>query len=311
MEPLNKITGQLNITEKSRISVISPSLNHGRFLRETIESVLNQSYRNFEHVIVDGASTDGTIDILKDYRHILWVSEKEEGDNAVLDAIWKAFHMSSGEYVIFLCVSDGIVDRNWFKKSVEILDQDYEVSHVWGLPQNMMEDGQMGKLWFAEFLEQHPPQKMDFLPFWLATRHGVESNAVFRRNVFETCHPGNTPDEPYRFHPTLGFNYNLNTKGYLPYFLPMISYFGRVHGSQRQEKYSDMLEAVSKKYDHDVRCYRNDLLAGRVTHSFRDGSGKIIRTVSPDDLHEYRRRIWRYRFKYKLQRNFQKILEHI
>ena len=91
----------------------------------------------------------------------------------------------------------------------------------------------------------------------------------------------------------------------------MISYFGRVHGSQRQEKYRDILESVSKKYDHDVKCYRNDLLAGRVTHSFRDGSGKIIRTVSQEDLHEYRRRIWRYRFKYKLQRNFLKILEHI
>ena len=129
--------------------------------------------------------------------------------------------MSRGEYIIFLAISDGIRDRNWFKKSVEILDR--EVSHVWGLSQNMMEDGRMGKLWFAEFLEHHPPQKMDFFPFWLATRHGVESNAVYRRNVFETCHPQNTPDELYRFHPTLGFNYNLNTKGYLQYFLPMIS----------------------------------------------------------------------------------------
>ena len=311
MAALDKTLEQLNIIEKSKISVITASLNHGRFLRETIESILSQSYGNFEHVIFDGGSTDGTIDILKEYRHILWVSEKEEGDNAVLDAFWKAFYMSRGEYIIFLAISDGIMDRNWFKKSVEILDRDHEVSHVWGLSQNMMEDGQMGKLWFAEFLEQHPPQKMDFLPFWLATRHGVESNAVYRRNVFETCHPQNMPDEPYRFHPTLGFNYNLNAKGYLPYFLPMISYFGRAHRSQRQEKYRDILESVSKEYDHNVKCYRNDLLAGRVTHSFRDGFGKIIRTVSPDELHEYRKRIWRYRFKYKLQRNFQKILEHI
>ncbi len=308
------ITGEVNPPRPfgtSKVSVITPSLNHGRFLRDTTESIVNQSYKNVEHVIVDGGSTDNTLQILREYPHIKWISEKEEGDNPVLDAFWKAFYMSQGDYIVILALSDGILDRTWFEQCVKILDRDHEVSHVWGLSQNMSEDGQLGKLWRPEFLENHPPQKKDFLPFWLATRHGVESNAVFRRAIFETCNPRNNPDEPYRFHPTLGLNYNLNVRGYLPYFLPVISYFGRTHESQRQQKHHDLLEAISRRYDQAVRLYRRSLLAGKVRHYFRDGSSRIVGEVSSSELNGYRRKILRYRLKQKLQRNFVKLLEHI
>src|SRR3972149_2909120 len=116
-----------------KISVISMSLNSGRFLRETIESVLGQTYSNYEFIIKDGGSTDETIEILKEYPQIRWVSEKEGGDNPAHEALWRAFEMSKGEYIIYLAISDGISDPNWFKMAVDVLDSDPEVSWVWGL----------------------------------------------------------------------------------------------------------------------------------------------------------------------------------
>lgn len=294
-----------------KISVISFCLNSGNFLRETIESVLGQIYDNYELIIKDGGSTDDTIEILKEYPQIRWVSEEEGGDNPTLDAIWQAFAMSRGEYVIYLAVSDGLADRQWLKKCVETLDADPEISWVWGLPQHMSEEGHLGAVVCDEFLRHAPPQKMDFLPFWLATGHGMESNACFRRGVFETCFPTNHPEDPFRFHSTLGFNYMLNTGGYLPFFIPMVSYFGRTHGHQRQEDLENLLDSISKRYSRDVAAYQRNLLAGRTVHRFRDGASTVIHEVGKNELWHYRKKVWFYRLKHKLRRDLQKLLDHI
>jgi glycosyltransferase involved in cell wall biosynthesis len=294
-----------------KISVISFCLNSGKFLRETIGSVLEQKYDNYEFIIKDGGSTDDTIEILKEYPQIRWVSEKESGDNPTLDAIWQAFSMSRGEYIIFLAVSDGLVDRQWLKKCVATLDADPEISWVWGLPQHMSEEGHLGAVVRDEFLQRLPPQKTDFMPFWLATGHGMECNACFRRSVFEICFPRNSREEPFRFHATLGFNYELNTRGYLPFFIPTVSYFGRTHGHQWQENFENILDSISKRYFRDVAEYGSNLLAGRTMHRFRDGASNVIREVGTDELRHYRRKVLIYRLKSKLRRDLQKLLDHI
>ena len=294
-----------------KISVISFCLNGAEFLRETIASVLGQTYTNYELIIKDGGSTDSTIDILKEYPQIRWVSEKEGGDNPTLDAIWQAFQMSRGEYIVYLAVSDGLMDRDWFKRCVAILDSDQEVSWVWGLPQNMSEEGHLEDVVRPEYLRFAVPQKTDFLPFWLACGHAMESNACFRRRVFETCFPTNYPEDSFRFHSTLGFNYRLNTMGYLPHFIPTVSYFGRRHGRQRQESYDALLDSVCKRYYRDIDAYRRDLLSGRVVHRFRDGSSRVIREVTPDELSSCRTKVRGYRLRMKIRRDLQKLLDHI
>jgi len=62
---------------RPKISVITPSKNGARFLRETIDSILQQTFTDYEHVLVDGVSTDNTIEILKDYKDIRWISEPD------------------------------------------------------------------------------------------------------------------------------------------------------------------------------------------------------------------------------------------
>ncbi len=81
------------------ISIVTPSLNQARYIEETIRSVLDQQYPEFEHIVLDGGSTDGTVDILKRYPHLRWVSEPDRGQTA---AINQGLAMSSGVIFAFL-----------------------------------------------------------------------------------------------------------------------------------------------------------------------------------------------------------------
>jgi glycosyltransferase involved in cell wall biosynthesis len=93
-----------------KISILTPSFNSGKYLERAIQSVLQQDYDNWEHIVVDGGSTDNTIEILKRYPHIKWVSEPDKGQS---DAMNKAFAMSSGEIIMYLNADDEI-EKNVF-----------------------------------------------------------------------------------------------------------------------------------------------------------------------------------------------------
>lgn len=86
-----------------KISVLTPSFNSGKYIQQAIESVLNQSYTNWEHIVVDGASTDETRIILQNYPHLKWVSEPDKGQS---DAMNKAFAMSTGDLIVYLNADD-------------------------------------------------------------------------------------------------------------------------------------------------------------------------------------------------------------
>ncbi len=91
--------------DKPLISIITVVYNGEESLEETIESVINQSYDNVEYIIIDGGSTDGTVDIIKKYEDKIdyWVSESDKG---IADAFNKGINASSGEFLYFLNCGD-------------------------------------------------------------------------------------------------------------------------------------------------------------------------------------------------------------
>lgn len=88
-----------------KISIVTPSYNQGQFLEATICSILGQNYPNLEYIVIDGGSTDNSVEIIKKYeRHLAyWVSEKDAGQ---YDAINKGFARSTGEIMAWLNSDD-------------------------------------------------------------------------------------------------------------------------------------------------------------------------------------------------------------
>jgi glycosyltransferase involved in cell wall biosynthesis len=89
--------------EAPLVSVVTPSLNQARYLREAIESVRGQTYEPVEHIVVDGGSTDGTLEILSGYKGLRWVSEPDRGQSHALN---KGFELARGEILGWLNADD-------------------------------------------------------------------------------------------------------------------------------------------------------------------------------------------------------------
>ncbi len=113
------------------VSLITPSLNQAQYLESAIQSVLNQDYPNIEHIIIDGGSTDGTLDIIHKYEHHwgYWVSEKDTGSS---DAINKGWQKAKGEYVWVLNSDDLLVAPNAISILVDFLENYPDITFAYG-----------------------------------------------------------------------------------------------------------------------------------------------------------------------------------
>lgn len=114
------------------VSIVTPSYDQGEFIEDTIKSVKNQQYQNIEHIIVDGGSTDETLDILKKHGkmyNMRWISEE---DNGQADAINKGFAMADGKIIGWLNSDDVYVDSDVISHIVSIFQQNKDVDVLYG-----------------------------------------------------------------------------------------------------------------------------------------------------------------------------------
>lgn len=124
-----------------KITVVTPSFNQAGFIEQTLQSVLNQHYPNLEYYVVDGGSTDGTVEILRRYSERLtgWVSESDDGQSS---AINKGFARSQGDVMTWLNSDDQLAeDALWI--AGEIFATQPKVAWLTGKLANMSADGRM------------------------------------------------------------------------------------------------------------------------------------------------------------------------
>jgi len=118
------------VRESFLVSILTPSFNQGRFIGDCLRSVANQTYRNIEHIVMDGGSADETIEVLKAATgSVRWTSEPDRGQSHALN---KALAASQGEYIGWLNSDDAYVDRRSVAGAGEVFQKHPEVGVVYG-----------------------------------------------------------------------------------------------------------------------------------------------------------------------------------
>jgi glycosyltransferase involved in cell wall biosynthesis len=148
------------------VSVITPSLNQGRYLREAIESVREQDYEPIEHIVVDGSSTDGTLELLREYRHLRWISEPDRGQSHALN---KGFAMARGQVFGWLNADDAYEPHAVTEGVAALVD----VGVVYGDVTRVNDDGVN-------------PRRIRSRPTWGLWTELNEGNGIFSPSVFFT-----------------------------------------------------------------------------------------------------------------------------
>ncbi len=162
-------------TSWPKISIVTPSFNQGKFIEETIRSVICQDYPNIEYIIIDGGSSDNTINIIQKYEKqiLYWISESDGGQT---DAINKGLKKASGDILAYLN-SDDIYTPNTFQIVIDFLNTHPHVDMIYGDIIHINE--------YSEFICLRKTGKI-FLEKYLSCHvHLPQPTVFFRRQAFE------------------------------------------------------------------------------------------------------------------------------
>ena len=157
------------------VSIVTPSLNQGRFIRATIESILGQDYPNLEYWVIDGGSKDETLEILKSYANrIHWISEPDNGQSQAVNKGWK---FSNGD-ILGWVNADDLLQPLAVQSAVKALLTKQSIGAVYGDAIYVDDHGQA--------IEQYPVHTYNYETLVSQTENFIPQPSVFmRRAVLE------------------------------------------------------------------------------------------------------------------------------
>jgi len=189
-----------------KFSIITPSFNQRAYIEDALLSVKNQAYPQVEHIVIDGASTDGTVEILREYAsqpgwsHLRWISEPDQGQS---DALNKGFRLASGEIIGWLNSDDGYRSE-CFRFVADAFDKNPAAHVLYGDYTWIDSCGALLKV----------RREIGFNPFILLYHRVLPvptPSSFFRRSIFDD---GNFIDVKYHYSMDYEFFLRLVQKGY-------------------------------------------------------------------------------------------------
>jgi len=160
------------------ISVITVSFNVASSIETTIISVINQTYKNVEYIIIDGASTDGTVDLIEKYKNNIkyWITEPDKG---IYDAMNKGIDKANGVYTIFVNCGDYLYNDHVFQNIIEELSESFDYDMVYGRSKIIHTNGDV-----VDLIVNHSDRELWKGPCF---RHGAlfAKTSLLKQNKFE------------------------------------------------------------------------------------------------------------------------------
>jgi len=163
-----------------KITIITIAYNAAALIEEAILSVTSQTYSNVEYIVVDGASTDGTVDIIRKHEAKIatWVSEPDRG---IADAMNKGWKMASGDFVLFIHSDDYLLDERSIEDAVGRMTGDYDI-YAFGI--------HFSRWWLGKSKHHRQPKGFTWL---MNLKYGVCHQGAFcRRELLEEAEPFDT-----------------------------------------------------------------------------------------------------------------------
>jgi glycosyltransferase involved in cell wall biosynthesis len=209
-------------SEWPRISIVTPSYNQGQFIEETIRSVLLQGYPNLEYIIIDGGSTDNSVEIIKKYEKYLayWVSEPDRGQSHALN---KGFCRATG-HLIGWQNSDDYYHSEAFVKAAKASVCFKDIDIIYGLTKNVDQ--------YGNFVGDYPVSSFnieEMMPYL----NMCNQSMFFNKKIFEN---NNFINEDFQHAMDLEFLLRLALKNYKFYLHSDIIGYYRVHENAKSFK---------------------------------------------------------------------------
>jgi glycosyltransferase involved in cell wall biosynthesis len=256
-----------------RISIVTPSYNQGGFLEETIRSVLLQGYPHLEYIIIDGGSTDESVEIIKKYESYLayWVSESDRGQS---DALNKGFKRATGDLIGWQN-SDDTYEPHAFVYAAKTYLSHPEVDVIYGLVYHTDRNSQ--------FLKKYPVTTAtvaNMIPYSAVTNHSVfYTSKIFREGNFIDANLKHCMDQE--------FILRLLLKQYKFIFEPNIIANWRLYDLTKSSQQMDIwakeaFQLCQQVYfqetcDREIRDKAKSCLYGLCLDNFAKGRAKIFR----------------------------------
>ncbi len=256
---------------KYKVAIICCSFNLAKYIQSTMDSIVRQTEKSKQIIVADAASTDNTLDILSRFNHIE-VSTKS--DSGYVEGFWNGVALVRADYLTQCCISDGYIDEEWLQIACQELDENPELSLVWGSPIYLNADETLGEISFPKFKLDTLPLDFDMRHFWMLTGfHFPEGNFVARKEVFLSCFPSLEEYKCDVMEPYLEFSYRFHKSKFTSLRIPRVANYGRVHEGQLTQVEIE----TSKKWLYQQRyqaqileIITSDISLFGIVHNFRN-----------------------------------------
>ena len=210
-----------------RVSIITPSFNQAQFLEQTILSVLNQSFAGIEYIVIDGGSTDGSVEIIQKYEDRLsyWQSRKDRGH---WDAVHQGFQRATGDILHFLNSDDLLVDGA-VERIVDTFQRNSAAGMVYGKAKFIDSEG--------AYIQDYPGGEFDIASVFRTWDNPVpQPSAFLRREIFEKH---GSPDEVWYF--CADFEYWIRISPHTKFvYLPEYLACMRIHSTSKTSRFESV-----------------------------------------------------------------------